>query len=141
MLKGVASDRRTRSHRLAGGNTCTDPKEGALPNDDPGGDLVSAGEPYRRAEAGTVTDGHPGGNRNTGPNEPTGTGPWRSAATLQAEGKSAGSATPQTWRTVPPRLETRSAAIPPRPGRGASASHAKKARPEPKNQKEQDVAY
>ena len=140
MLKGVASDCRTRSHTLAGGNTCTDPKDGGLPNDDPGGDLVSAGEPYRRADAGTVTDGHPRGNRTTGAQranrnrtrEKRGNSPGRRKECWQRHApnvanrsatpgnqKHSDTATPMAWRISQPRKEAPTRAEEPeRTGRG-----------------------
>ena len=73
---GAQRSRERLSHadpHAGGGNTRTDPKDCALPNDDPGGDLVSSGEPYGRAKPGTATDGDPGGNRTTGAHGDTST--------------------------------------------------------------------
>ena len=63
MLEGVASDCRTGSHTLTGGNTGTDPQNGALPDDHSSSDVIASGKPNRRAKPGPVTDAHARGDR------------------------------------------------------------------------------
>ena len=117
------------------------PEGRCLSNDDPGRDRVASGEPNRRAEGVPSPMETPEPTETPGPTSQPEPDDGEARQLSRPKGKSAGSATPQTWPTVPPHLETRSATIPPRAGRGASASHAKKARPEPRNQKEERVAY